>query len=86
MNTRNELLFDAMLKFLADCSDPQSEPMIQASVQTSLVTTMTVNELDALLQFANRNFLAIGLPGANGKLRWSISDRGRHYLMNRARN
>ena len=86
MNTRQELLFDAVLKFLADCSDPQSEPMIQAAVQTALVTTITVNELDALLQFANHHHLAIGLPGGNGKLRWSISDRGRHFLANRTRH
>jgi hypothetical protein len=83
MNTRQEIILDTLLKFLADQSEPQSEPMVHVTAEISLGSIITVDELQAVFRLANQRHLAIGLPGGNGKVRWSISDSGRHYLANK---
>jgi hypothetical protein len=83
MTTKEEIILDTILRFLGKQSEPQSEPMIHGATEIGLGAIITVNELQAVLQLANQKHLAIGLPGGNGKLRWSVSDTGRHYLANK---
>lgn len=83
MTEREELILTNALEILGGADKPLAEAMIHALVQNNLGVAITVNELQAVLQLANVRGLATGLPGATGKMRWSLSDAGRHYLANK---
>lgn len=82
MTEREEILYREVLQQLAQRTAPTGEPMLQALVQSRLDTTCTVAELTQALGTAERLGQVSGLPGATGKLKWSITDTGRHYLIN----
>lgn len=80
MNERQTILLQAVLRVLAHAAAPSPEPMIQALVQVQLGAATTVAELAETMSYCDREQLATGLPGALGRLRWSITDKGRHLL------
>lgn len=82
MTEREEIIYREVLTQLAQRTAPTGEPMLQALVQSRLDTTCTVAELGQALAAAERLGQVNGLPGATGKIKWSITDTGRHYLIN----
>jgi hypothetical protein len=82
MTEREELILSAVLDQLADTEGPMAEAMIHALVQNKLGVVISSAELAAVLQLADQRGYAIGLPGVKGRVRWSLSDKGRHYRAN----
>jgi hypothetical protein len=64
MTQTQEIILHTVLEFLLQNQKPQSEPMIHSAAQTELGTTITVDDLNAVLKHANEKRLAIGLTGA----------------------
>ncbi len=78
MTERDEIVFTTLLGVLADAPAPQAEPTLHMFLQTRLGVKVTLAEFDQALKKMDADKLATGLPGALGKLRWSITDAGRH--------
>lgn len=83
MNEREELIFNAQLDVLAGQDVPAAEGLIQALAQARLGVCITVAENLQALRSAEEKGFVTGLPGANGRTKWSLTDAGRHYRANR---
>lgn len=84
MTEREELVSRAVLETLRGSDKPLGEPLLQALVQNRLGIAISVAELGETLRWAERHLFATGLPGANDRMKWSLSDKGRHHLANLA--
>jgi hypothetical protein len=82
MTEREELILHCTMDMLAAAAVPMAEAMVHALVQNKLGVVVTTNEISGALQHANHRGYATGLMGANNRMRWSLSDAGRHYRAN----
>lgn len=79
MTERQEILLKTLLDVLATADAPLTEIVMQMFVQTRLGVKVTVSEFKEILDHCDREHFACGLPGEQARVRWSITDKGRHF-------
>lgn len=80
LTDREQMILSTALKGLVEVDGPVTETMLHAMVQSKLGAKVTVSEMDAAINYLDKEKCASGLPGALGHRRWMITDKGRHLL------
>jgi hypothetical protein len=80
MSEITELLVRCILEVLAEVDKPSTESMLQMHVETRLGQHFTVSQILEAIQFADKEGYVTGLPGQFNRIRWSITDAGRHFI------